>query len=48
MEIISKNNFLNIIYQSGVLSITAIGYSWLLKRIFNIKIGDPSSPNCLY
>ena len=42
-EVIDRKGVLNTIYQSVLLASTSVAYSWLLRKLLKVKIGDPGS-----
>jgi hypothetical protein len=45
MDAVDRYGIINTIYQSVLLSGVSVGYSYLLKRLLKINIGNPSTPN---
>ena len=41
----TEKNIVNTIYQSSLIAGTTIGYAYLSRKLFKMKIGDPAYPN---
>jgi hypothetical protein len=45
MDKVDRYGILNTVYQSILLSGVSVSYSYLLKRLLKVNVGNPSTPN---